>query len=112
MIEIGRKVSRPDKSKLSVSENCVSSPVFADNFPTLWDFLSRPRDLGEIHKTGCITIFADGVKLNCVVTDRPARQSAFVSADGLLALMARVDRGLIEGSLDFTASGYQRRPRR
>lgn len=112
MNRIGRKLNRPDTSKLSISENGVSSPVFADNFPTLWDFLSRPRDLGEKHKTGCITIFADGVKLKCVVNDRPARQSAFVSADGLLELMARVDRGLIEGSLNFTSSGYQRRPRK
>ena len=112
MSEIGRKVDKPAPGKLSIPRNGVSSPVFADNFPTLWDFLSRPRDLGEKHKTGCITLFAEGLKLKCVVNDRPARQSAFVSADSLLALMARVDRGLIEGTLTFTGSGYQRRSRR
>lgn len=112
MSTIGRRLTKPELGKLSGCQNGVSSPVFADNFPTLWDFLSRPRDLGEKHQTGCITLFADGVKLKCVVNDRPARQSAFVSADGLLALMARVDRGLIEGSLTFTSSGYQRRSRR
>lgn len=111
MSKPGRSVSRPPSTKLEVSGKPVSSPVFQDNFPTLWDFLARQRDYGEIHRTGCITIFVDGSKLKAVVNDRPARQSAFVSADGLLQLMARIDRGLIEGSLNFTKQGYQRRPR-
>lgn len=109
MSTIGRKVNRPEPTELSVSEKPVSSPVFADNFPTLWDFLQKQRDYGENHKTGCVTIFVDGDKIKLCANDRPARQSCFVSGDNLLQALARLDRGLLEGSLRWSRQGYKRR---
>ena len=109
MSEIGRSVTRPKTSELSNCQKPVSSPVFADNFPTLWDFLQKQRDYGEIHKTGCVTIFVDGDKIKLCANDRPARQSCFVSGDGLLEALARLDRGLLEGSLRWSKQGYRRR---
>ncbi len=109
MPNIGRKVDKPAPSELSNGQKPVSSPVFADNFPTLWDFLQKQRDYGEIHKTGCVTIFVDGEKIKLCANDRPARQSCFVSGDGLLEALARLDRGLLEGSLRWSKQGYRRR---
>ncbi len=109
MSSIGRKVDKPATSELSNAEKPASSPVFSDNFPTLWDFLQKQRDYGEIHKTGCVTIFVDGDKIKLCANDRPARQSCFVSGDGLLQALARLDRGLLEGSLRWSKQGYKRR---
>lgn len=109
MSTIGRKVERPATRELSNGQKPVSSPVFSDNFPTLWDFLQKQRDFGEIHKTGCVTIFVDGDKIKLCANDRPARQSCFVSGDGLLKALATLDRGLLEGSLNWSKSGYRRR---
>jgi len=111
MSEIGRTVTRPTQSELSVSQKPVSSPKMQENFPALWLFLSKQRDLGESHKTGSMTIFADGPKLKCVLNDRPCRTSCFVSADGLVELFARADRGLEEGSHNWSAANYRRRSR-
>lgn len=107
----GRKVHRPSTTKSSDTGEPVSSPSFQANFPTLWDFLSKPRDFGEIHKTGCVTIFVDGEKIKLCANDRPARQSCFVSGDGLLKALAVLDRGLLEGSLTWSAANYRRRSR-
>ncbi len=109
MSTIGRKVDKPAPSELSNSQKPVSSPVFADNFPALWDFLQKQRDYGEIHKTGCVTIFVDGERIKLCVNDRPSRQTAFVSGHGLMEALARVDRGLLEGSLRWSKAGYKRR---
>ncbi len=112
MSDIGRKVDKPDLGKSCDSDKGVSTPKFADNFPTLWEFLTVQRDLGEMHKTGCMTLFADGVKLKLCLNDRPTRSSCFISGDGLLQVLARADRGLLDGSLTWSKKGYQRRPRR
>lgn len=109
MSKPGRSISPPRSPKIEESANPPSSPVFADNFPTLWDFLQKQRDYGEIHKTGCVTIFVDGEKIKLCANDRPARQSCFVSGDGLLEALARLDRGLLEGSLRWSKQGYKRR---
>lgn len=109
MCKIGRKLTRPEQSELSDPQKGVSRPKFADNFPHLWDFLQKQRDFGEIHKTGCVTIFVDGTKIKLCVNDRPTRQSCFVSGDGLLEALARVDRGLMDGSLRWSKQGYKRR---
>lgn len=111
MSNIGRPVDRPQTSESGQNGKHVSSPIFADNFPTLWEFLTKQRDLGELHKTGCLTLFADGVKLKVCLNDRPARSSCFVSGSGLLEVLARCDRGLLEGSLRWSKKGYQRRSR-
>lgn len=109
MSTIGRKVDRPVTSKLSDPQKPVSSPVFADNFPTLWEFLEKQRDYGTFYKTGCVTIFVDGVKIKLCANDRPLEQSTFVSGDGLLEALARLDRGLLEGSLRWTKTHYRKR---
>ena len=109
MCKIGRKLTRPKQRELSIQEKPVSSPVFADNFPTLWEFLEKRRDFGEYHQTGCVTIFVDGDKIKLCANDRPNRQSSFVSGDNLLQALARLDRGLLEGSLRWSKQGYKRR---
>ena len=109
MTMIGRKVFKPEIGKSSDTDKPVSTPVFADNFPHLWLFLTKQRDFGEIHKTGCITIFADGEKIKLCANDRPMRTSCFVSGNGLLEALARLDRGILEGSLTWSKKGYKRR---
>ena len=109
MSKPGRSIAPPTSRKIEVSPEPASTPVFADNFPTLWEFLQKQRDLGEIHKTGCVTMFVDGDKIKLCANDRPARQSCFVSGDGLLQALARLDRGLLEGSLRWSKQGYRRR---
>jgi len=111
MSNAGRPVDRPQTGKSGQNGKPVSSPIFADNFPTLWDFLTIQRDFGELHKTGCMTIFADGDRLKMVLNDRPARSSCFMAAGSLLELMAVADRGLFEGSHKWSKKGYQRRSR-
>lgn len=104
----GRPVARPATSP-EPSGGFVSSPGFKGNFPVLWEFLAIQRDLGESHKTGCVTLFVDGDKIKLCVNDRPSRQSCFVSGDTLMEALARVERGLKEGSLKWSRSGYRRR---
>lgn len=109
MSSIGRKIDKPAPGKSSETGKPVSSPIFEENFPTLWKFLKFRRDLGERHQTGCITIFVDGSKIKLCANDRPARQSCFVSGDTLGEALARLDRGISEGSLNWSSQGYKRR---
>lgn len=111
MSEIGRKVDRPAPSKSSGSQNPMSTPSFEANFPSLWLFLNKERDFGEKHKTGCFTVFVEGERLKLCLNDRPCRQSAFLAGHGLLEVLARADRGLLEGSLNWTKASYRRRSR-
>ena len=106
--EKGRKVSRPVSGADQVS-GFPSRSGFEENFPRVWKFLKIRRDLGEIHQTGSITIFVDGSKIKLCVNDRPTRQSCFVSGDTLMEALLRVDRGLTEGSLNWSSAGYKRR---
>jgi hypothetical protein len=105
---LGRPVARPVTETESTGET-VSTPGFRGHFPILWKFLADRRDLGEIHQTGCVTLFVDGSKIKLCVNDRPSRQSCFVSGDTLMEALARVDRGLAEGSLKWSRQGYKRR---
>jgi len=107
----GRKVERPEPTKSAENGKHVSSPVFRESFPALWEFLAVDRDFGENHKTGCVTLFIDGDKLKLCANDRPARQSCFLSGDGLLEVLCRLDRGLMEGSLRWSKQTYRRRSR-
>lgn len=104
----GRKVDRPSVQREPGLRNLSRSP-FEESFPVLWQFLAIQRDLGESHKTGCVTLFVDGDKIKLCVNDRPSRQSTFVSGSTLMEALARVDRGLKEGSLNWSRSGYKRR---
>ena len=112
MNRIGRPVQPPAMSKLSGSQKPVSSPSFEANFPSLWLFLAKQRDFGEIHKTGCLTLFVEGETMKVCLNDRPCRQSCFVSGHNLLEVLARADRGRLEGSHAWTKKGYQKRGRR
>lgn len=105
----GRRVPRPVSPELSESGKHVSTPGFAGMFPTVWNFLSKQRDLGEIHQTGSITIFVDGGKIKLCVNDRPARQSCFVSGDTLMRALEVVEQGLTADSLKWSSAGYRRR---
>jgi hypothetical protein len=104
----GRRVNRPAREP-EPTQDRVSSPLFCDRFPTLWNFLAIRRDLGEIHQTGSITIFVDGEKIKLCMNDRPTRQSCFVSGDTLGEALERADRGIVEGSLTWSSVGYKRR---
>jgi len=104
----GRPVARP-ATPPEPSNGSKSSPGFKGNFPQIWEFLANPRDLGEYHKTGSITLFVDGEKIKLCVNDRPARQSCFVSGDTLMEALSTVERGFVEGSLRWSAAGYRRR---
>jgi len=109
MSNIGRPVARPIQKQAEGQRPGVSSPSFEANFPTLWEFLAKQRDFGEIHKTGCLTLFIEGETLKVCLNDRPTRRSCFMSGKGLLEVLARCDRGLLEGSLTWTQKGYKRR---
>lgn len=109
MSTIGRKVNRPAQSELSIPEKPLSRSKFEDNFPHLFCFLSKRRDFGEFHQTGCLTLFIEGETLKVCLNDRPCRQSCFVSGAGLLEVLASADRGLLEGSHKWSKKGYQKR---
>lgn len=104
----GRRVLRPEVEHEAVGPP-VSSPGFQQNFPTLWKFLANRRDLGETHQTGSITMFVDGERIKLCVNDRPTRQSCFVSGETLMEALLRVERGLVEGTLNWSSAGYKRR---
>lgn len=106
--KVGRPVARPATETEPTGET-VSRPGFEGNFPLLWQFLQKQRDLGEYHKTGSITIFVDGEKIKLCVNDRPTRQSCFVSGGTLLEALSIVEQGLVEGSLRWSSVGYKRR---
>lgn len=107
----GRRVERPE-TESSEKQKRLSSPNLEEIFPQLSSFLSNRRDLGEIHQTGCITLFRDGSALKICLNDRPTRQSCFVSARTLWEALCRADRGLVEGSLTWSSAHYSRRPRK
>lgn len=107
----GRSVSRP-MSKSSETTKPLSTPDLAEIFPSLHQFLQNERDFGEIHKTGCVTLFSDGASFKVCLNDRPARQSAFTAHQTLWGALCRADRGLEEGSLQWSAAHYRRRAKR
>ncbi len=111
MSNAGRPVDRPVPPETLTSAKHVSRAIMADSHPSLWEFLHKQRDFGEIHKTGSLTLFVDGEKIKCVLNDRPCRTSCFLAADTLGELFARVDLGLMNGTLNWSGKGYRKRSR-
>ncbi len=103
----GRPVSRP-ATKPEQTGGDQSRAGFRAHFPKIWQFLAIPRDFGEFHQTGSITLFIDGEKIKLCVNDRPSRHSCFMSGETLMEALGRVETGMAEGSLKWSRVGYKR----
>lgn len=105
-MQAGRRVARPattaDQTKVA-----ASTPVFAENYPHLYRFLSESRRTENFTKTGAMTVFwEDGVFKVCL-NDRPNYQSCFVSHQELSGAFRIADRGLGSRGLTWRRKGYR-----
>lgn len=89
----GRPIARPAETADQVCGD-LSSPNFAQNYPSLYRFLAENRKNPDYHATGCITVFwEDGVfKVN--MNDRPNGNSCVVSHLELGGAFLIADRGI------------------
>ena len=103
--KVGRRVAHPAQTADQV-DSSPSSPVFAENYPHLYRFLSESRKTENFSKTGSMTVFwEDGVFKVCL-NDRPNYRSCFVSDRELAGALRIADRGLRSGKLRFRSKGY------
>jgi len=102
----GRPVPHPAQAAEQVASN-GSSPVFAENYPHLYGFLSESRKTENFHKTGSMTVFwEDGVFKVCL-NDRPNFRSSFVSHGELAGALRVADRGIRSRGLKWRRKGYR-----
>lgn len=106
--ELGRRVTRPT-TQSSETGKPLSRPNLEETFPSLTAFLRERRDLGEYYQTGTATFYIDGPSVKICLNDRPRRLSAFTGGESLWEALCRADRGLLEGSLNWTGANYRRR---
>jgi hypothetical protein len=102
----GRSIARPANSAEQV-EASRSTPVFAENYPHLYRWLSESRKTENFVKTGAMTVFwEDGVFKVCL-NDRPNYQSCFVSHQELSGALRIADRGIGSRGLKWRRKGYK-----
>lgn len=83
---------------LRLTRNCP----LGSRLPALWEFLTLTTwDDGTARETGAITLFLQDGLLKACLNDKDGHVVAFVSAEGLEALLEAMNRGLSEDVLDW-----------
>lgn len=105
--KIGRPLVRPSTIP-DQDTSMASSPVFAENYPSLYGFVSKDRKSENFHARGSFTVFwEDGVfKVN--LNDRPNGLSTFVSSPELACALRIADSGIRSGTLRWRVNKQYR----
>lgn len=83
----------------------VEGGMFARSHPCLWEFLAvGVFPDGSSRKLGTLTVFVDGEGVKGCLNDREQGLSAFSTANTLDGLLARLEAGLSEDTLDWRKS--------
>ncbi len=104
--KIGRKIARPTQSPEQVVAP-VSSGVFQEKYPALFDFLSKVRETANFHKTGSMTMFWEDGCFKLSINDRPEFRSTFVTSESLGTAFLIADRGLRSRSLRWRKNKHR-----
>jgi hypothetical protein len=94
----GRAIARPASTPDQDAPD-ASRPTFAQNYPSLYRFLSEDRENENFHSTGAITVFWESGVFKVNLNDRPLGKSCFVSHTELGGAFLIADRGIRSGSL-------------
>jgi len=79
----------------------VSSPLFAQNYPSLFRLVGVSRPSEKYHPRGCFTVFWEDGVFKVAINDRPEGRSCVVSSAELGEAMQIADRGLRSGTLQW-----------
>lgn len=104
--KIGRAVQRPQVSADQPASD-VSSPLFADKYPSLYRFLSELRETKNFHKAGSLSVFWEGGVFKVCLNDRPEFRSTFVSSAQLGEAFLIADRGLRSKTLRWRKNAHR-----
>jgi len=101
--KIGRSIARPASTDDQVDYD-PSTPIFAQNYPSLYRLLAEKRENEKFHASGCLTVFWEDGVFKVSINDRPNGKSCFVSARELGEALLIADRGLRSGTLKWRAN--------
>ncbi len=91
--KVGRSVARPVIAE-EQDDLVLSSPNFAQKYPSLYELLAKSRQSEKYHPRGCLTIFWEDGVFKVSMNDRPNCQTTFVSHQELGGAFLIGDRGI------------------
>lgn len=95
---------------LGASDNGVSLPTFPIELVALSEFLCDSEwDDGSPREPGSLVLFVEAGRLKACLSDKDQHLVGFVSAATWLGLLAAVEQGLEEGTIDWRASRETKR---
>lgn len=101
MITIGRKVSMPPQSELSIPQKPVSSPVFLESWPAIAELVVERRKISKPRMTPTVTLYFDAGRIGGNLNDRAKKQALFATADDVLGLFAALNAKLLADKVDW-----------
>lgn len=104
--KIGRPISRPESTP-DQDTAAVSRSTFAQNYPSLFRFLSEVRETSNFHKTGSVSVFWESGVFKVCLNDRPEYRSTFVSAQTLGETFLIADRGIRSRTLRWRKNRHK-----
>lgn len=98
------KSRRAGEASLPKCEDGGKDLLFGAQYPNLEEFLRESRwSDGSRRDTGSMLIFLDDGRWKGMLRDRDARMVAFVSAVSFDNVLAALEQGLVDDSLDWRA---------
>lgn len=85
----------------STAEFAVEDDGFGEQYPGLFEILSRQRYEGKIRKTGKLLLFTDCGKASLCITDKQEGLVAFYKSGGFLEALEGLERALQAGTVDW-----------
>lgn len=83
---------------------------FLSGLPALYEFLTDSAwDDGGDRQVGTLLVFADGGLWKACLNDRDGSKIAFTTASTVEDLVLALERGLMEGTLDWRAAAVRKR---
>lgn len=83
----------------------LGDPWFIARFPALAEFLSAVQwDDGKRRVPGSLTLFVEEGLIKTCLNDKDGGNVCFLTADTLEGLLGSLEKGLVEGGLDWRRS--------
>lgn len=99
----------PSGNRVSKGFLAASDPSFAARYPILHDWMTLTGVSGADRDVGTLLLFAQDGKFKACLNDKERSLVAFVSAEGVEALLEACNTGLKNGQLDWREQKYKRK---
>lgn len=93
-----QKISR---KPIADGEFLLEEDEWAQEYPGLFEMLTRVRYQGKDREPGRLIIFAGPGKATLVLCDKQTSQVAFYTGDGIAEALSGLERALGAGSVDW-----------